>query len=176
MKEFLKRLKLVSHFTLEIETEKSVFVGKLKANVDEGNTSVLFSIWEKFGSSKNEYKGTVEDGSFKIRRRRKLFDMNMNLAVVSGSYRQRDHILFIEAEVNGFHGVFIPFYIFLPIFYLVAIAAFLLSENASQMWFVLPFMLLHAVFMMGIPYFVMRRSVNRMKYEVERDFYFLAKK
>lgn len=29
--------------------------------------------------------------------------------------------------------------------------------------------------MLGIPYFVMRRSVSRMKHELEREFYYMTK-
>jgi hypothetical protein len=35
----------------------------------------------------------------------------------------------------------------------------------------LPFILFHAAFMFGIPYFIMRRSLRSTKYDIERDIY-----
>jgi len=38
-----------------------------------------------------------------------------------------------------------------------------------------PFLFIHAAFMFGIPYFMMRRSVKRMKHDLEREFYYMTK-
>jgi hypothetical protein len=176
MKELLERLKLIQHFTIEIEAEKSDFVKKLMERVDEGSTGTFFSAFEAFDSSKNEYKGTARSDGFKIRRRRKFFDMNLNLAIAKGSYRQKDNLLLIDTEIYGFHGMLIPFYIFVPIFYVIGIIVFLTTDNPPQPWFVFPFIVVHAVFMLGIPYLIMRKGVNRMKYDLERDLFFIAKR
>ncbi|HEX5171160.1 MAG TPA: hypothetical protein VFW11_18415, partial [Cyclobacteriaceae bacterium] len=111
---------------------------------------------------------------FKIRRKRKFFDMNMNIAVAQGTYRQRDGVLIIETEINGFHGMFIPFYVIGIVFYIGMITTISLSGNPMPV-FVFPFILFHAAFMFGIPYFMMKRSTKRMKYELEREFYYMTK-
>ena len=131
-----------------------------------------------FSSSKTEYKGHVGFDNFKIKRKRKFFDMNMNFAVAQGTYKQKENILIIEAEINGFSGMMIPFYVFGIIFYSIFIVTFILAENigGGGMAFVLPFILLHATLMFGLPYFVMRRSTYRMKHELEREFYYMTKK
>lgn len=176
MKDLLERLKLVQHFTIEMEIEKSVFISILKEKVDEGDTSVIFSAFEVFSTSKNEYKGSIGLDGFKLRKRRKFFDMNMNLAIANGSYQQKDNILVIETQINGFHGMFIPYYIFVPFFYVIFFFVFFVAENTNEWWFILPFMTIHAALMLGIPYFIIRRSVYRMMYELERDFYFMTRK
>jgi hypothetical protein len=176
MKSILERLKLVDYLTTEIPIAKKDFIEKLKMNVDHGDTGVFLSAFEVFSSSKNEYKGIVTFESFKIRRRRKFFDMNMNLAVAEGSFKQRENLLIIESTIKGFRGIFIPFIAFLLIFYIAFIASIIFSDSSGNMgWFFVPFIFIHASIMLGIPYFIMRRSVSRMKYELERDFYYMTK-
>ena len=52
MNEFLKKLKLIDHFTVELEVERYLFVDRLMSVVDPGDTGTLFSSFEGFGSSK----------------------------------------------------------------------------------------------------------------------------
>ena len=102
--------------------------------------------------------------------------MNMSLATAEGTFKQVDNKVIIETEINGFHGIFIPYYIFVPIFYLIFIIGFAFADSPQELWFFIPFIIIHAMFMLGFPYFFMRRSVNRMKYELERDLYFMIRK
>jgi hypothetical protein len=176
MKAILEKLKLVDYLTTELPIDKKDFIDKLKMHVDQGDIGIFFSAFEVFSSSKNEYKGTVTSDSFKIRRRRKFFDMTMSPAIAEGSFRQRENRLIIESTIKGFHGIFIPFIALLLIFYIAFILSFIFSDNPGAMGlFMIPFIFIHAAFMLGIPYFIMRRSVSRMKYELERDFYYLTK-
>lgn len=177
MEEFLKKLKLIDHLTTEVEIQKMEFVTRFKENVDEGSTGFMSDTFDVFSLSKNEYKGYVGFDSFKIKRRRRFFDMNMSLAVAKGRYSQKDNILIIDTEVNGFSGMMIPFYFFAIIFYTIFIAVFLFADNieGNGAGFAFPFIVIHAALMFGIPYFMMRRSTSRMKYELEREFYYMAK-
>ncbi|SKC84374.1 hypothetical protein [Ohtaekwangia koreensis] len=176
MKSVLEKLKLIDHLTTELPIEKYEFVEKLRRNVDQGDTGVFLSPFEAFSSSKNEYKGTVTFDSFKIRRRRRFFDMAMNLAVAEGSFRQRENLLIIESTIKGFRSVFILFIGFMFLVYTGIIASFVSSDTPGDPgWFFVPFIFIHAAIMFGIPYFVMRRGVARMKYELERDFFYMTK-
>jgi hypothetical protein len=85
VKEFLKKIKLIQFFTTEIEISKNEFVSKFKEQVDEGSTGIFSNPFEVFSSSKNEYKGSLRFDGFIIKRKKKLFAMNINLAVVSGN-------------------------------------------------------------------------------------------
>ena len=51
-----------------------------------------------------------------------------------------------------------------------------IGEDGGEMMTLigLPFLLLHAAFMFGIPYLVMRNSTKRMKYDLTREFHYLA--
>lgn len=176
MKSLLEKLRLVDYLTTEIPIEKKVFIDKLTRNVDQGDIGMFLSAFEAFSSSKNEYKGTVTLDSFKIRRRRRFFDMAISLAVAEGRFRQKDNILVIESTIRGFSKIFIPFLLFIALFYVAFIISFIASDTPENMeWFFIPFILIHAAMMLGIPYYMMRRGVSRMKYELERDFYYLTK-
>jgi len=177
MKEFLKKLKLIQHLTFEIDIQRSDFVTKLRNSVDEEEIGTFSDPFEAFSSSKNEYKGQVETHKFKIKRRKKFFDMNMNFAVAEGTYKQQDENLRFEIEINGFIKMMIAFYIIVTLFYILFIGAFFMVDVEDDFPVViLPFILLHGAMMFGMPYYMMRRSASKMKHEIEREFFFIAKR
>ncbi len=179
MKEFLKKIKLLDHLSTEVPIDRNLFVQRFEQQIDYGDTSVFSDFFDVFSSSKKEYKGHVNYDGFKIKRRRRFFDMNMNLAVAIGSFEQENDDLIIRTEINGFHGMMIPFYIFATIFYLIFIFAFSFFTFSGQangeLAFAIPFIFVHAAFMFGIPYFMMKRSTKRMKHELEREFFYMTK-
>jgi hypothetical protein len=176
MKSVLERLKLIDHLTTELRIGKYEFVEELRRNVDEGGTGIFLSSFEAFSSSKNEYKGVVTSDSFRIRRRRRFFDMAISMAVAEGSFRQRENMLIIESTISAFRTVFMPFIGLILVGYISLIVAFVSSDTPGESgWFFLPFILIHAAIMLGIPYFIMRRGVARMKYELEREFFYMTK-
>lgn len=171
------RLKIIDYLQVELEIPKISFVNRLREHVDDGSIGALSDPFEAFSSSNNDYKGKVDSLGFKIKRRRKLFDMNIDMAVASGTYIQKDNLLIINAEINGFHVMMIPFYIFCFIFYCLIIFSFIFSDNfgGGIPVFVLPFILIHACMMLGIPYLMMRRGTKQLKRELEREFFFITK-
>lgn len=177
MKQFLERIGLVDYLTTELEMTKNDFVSRLSKHVDKGSTSAFADSFDVFSSSKNEYKGYVGYDDFKIKRRRKFFDSASSLAVAQGTYRQMNDKLVIQTKINGFSKMFIPLFILFAIFYVGIIIAILVSGNSDESppFFMVPFILLHGVFMLLIPYFVMKRGVKRLKHELEREFYFMTK-
>ena len=174
MKEFLKRIKLIDSMTTTLQTSKVEFVNRLKEIIDEGNTGMMSDTFDVFLSSKNEFKGQINFNSFKVQRRRRVFDTNMNFAVANGTFTENNGQLTIETEINSFNNFFIIFYAFLIIFYSIFFLDFLDSDNNGE-FIAIPFILLHGTFMFGLPYFMMRRSVKRLKYELEREFFYLTK-
>ena len=174
MKEFLKKLKLIDNLTTELQISRNEFTDKLDSIVDKGGTGYFSDSFDIFSSSKNELKGRIDYYGFKLKRRRRFFDGNMNFAVANGTFDEHRGVLTIETEISGLTGFFIPFYIIALIFYSTFFwgAA---HANAGQ-FFILPFLILQAILMFGIPYFIVRRSVKRLKYELEREFFYLTKK
>ncbi len=176
MKDFLVTLKLVQFLQIELEVDKADFVKILKSNVDLGSTSRMFSGFEAFSSSKNEFKGNVSAIGFELRKRRRFFDMNgAAMAVAKGKFTQRGEKLIIDCEVNGYHwfmgvilGVLILFYVFMGI-------GIMAAGDGLDTFFAVPFIIVHGLFMMGIPYFIMRMGVRKTHRELERELYFMLK-
>jgi hypothetical protein len=174
MKDFLRKIRLIDNFKIELEINKNEFFNILKNNIDEKRSD----FFDAFSSSKNDYKGTVTQDSFDIKRRWRFFDVNLNFAKAKGTIEQKGSNLIIMTEINAFQGQMMIFFISLIVFYLIFIIAISTADNVggNVPGFAYPFILIHALFMFGIPYFIMRRSVSRMKYELERDFYYMIKK
>jgi pilus assembly protein TadC len=174
MKEFLIRLKLIEHLTSRLDISKISFVNRLSEITDRGDTGLLSDTFDVFSSSKNEFKGEVTFENFKIKRRRKFFNTNMSYAVANGTFLEHEGKLIVETEISGLTNYLIFFYGFLIVIYSIFILSFLLTGN-KEGFFALPFILLHAAFMFLVPYFLIRRSVKRLKYDLEREFFYLTK-
>lgn len=173
MRGILEKLKLIDSVVIELPINKAEFIELLKNNID-GKQSDFFDV---FSSSKNEYKGVVTADGFELRKKRRLFEMNMNAAKAVGVFEEEeDGRLIIDTEINGFQGQVKLMYSGFIIFYIVFISVFLFAGDDNMPLFVLPFILFHASFMLGIPYFFIRRSVRRLKYDLERDLYYMATK
>lgn len=172
--KFLEKIKLIDYLNTELKIGKQQFVERLSSVVDEGSIGVFSNPFEAFSSSENEFKGHVTYDGFRIRRRRKFFDASMNIAIATGNFVEQDGSLKIKTVINGSTKVFIPFYIILIIFYSIFFVAISISKDNDSSW-AIPFLLLHASFMFGIPYFMMRRGVKRLKREIEREFFYLTK-
>lgn len=175
MKEFLKRLKLIDYLTLTLPTEKTEFVNRLSEITDFGSSGMFSDAFDVFSSSKNEFKGQVDLNGFKLKRRRRFFDSNMNFTTANGTFKESNNQLTIETELNGFNNFFYIFYGFLILFYSIFIFSLLVNDNNIG-FIAIPFLLLHGAFMFALPYFIIRRSVKRLKYDLEREFFYLTKK
>ena len=177
MKQFIRSLKLIEDFSTEIKIEKGAFLERFKSSVDEGNTDIFSDISDIFSSNKNQFKGHVGLDNFKIKRRRRFFDIDLNFAVAEGTYRQQGESLIIEAEINGFKYFMIPFYFLALAFYAIFFVVFISADDVTGLTAILvfPLIVVHAGLVLGIPYLMMIRSVMRMKHELEREFYFMTK-
>jgi len=97
----------------------------------------------------------------------------MTMAVATGKLRQKDEVLIVDAEINGFNKMFIPIFVIVVVVYAFMLVA-IFTADTENVSFGFPFLLLHASFMMGIPYVIMRRSTSRMKYDLPRDLHYIA--
>ncbi|WP_291145408.1 hypothetical protein [Flavobacterium sp. UBA7680] len=173
MNNFLRKIKLVKDITIQLPVSKIDFIQKFRNNVDESDLGYV--PFEVFQSSRNEYKGNIENNSFDLKRRKRLFDTGYSFAKVNGNLIQENDKLVIDAEIIGFRKRMIIFFAFIVFFYLIAFTGMILTGDNVSLIF-LPFLLFHMSIMLGIPYFVIRRSVNRMAYNLERDFHYWVTK
>ena len=176
MNDFLIKLKLIDYLTIKLQIKKADFVKQLTLVTDRGSVGMFLNPFEAFSSSNNELKGIVNENGFKLQRKKRFFDTSGNMAVASGKLSENDGQLTIVTEINGFNNFFIFFYVILIVFYTIFIVVGFLSPNDGLGFFFIPFILLHATLMFALPYFMMKRSVKRLKYELEREFFYLTKK
>ncbi|MTH15790.1 hypothetical protein [Flavobacterium sp. LC2016-01] len=173
MDTFLRKIQLIKDISIQLPVSKTDFIQKFRTNVDESDLS--FVPFEVFRSSTSEYKGNIDGSAFELKKRRRLFDTNYSFATVTGSLIDRNDKLIIDAEILGFKKRMIFFFAFIVLIYLIAFTGMMLGSDEIP-FFVLPFLLIHMSLMLGIPYFVIRRSVNRMAYDLERDFHYWVTK
>jgi hypothetical protein len=172
MKQFFKKLGLTTELQFEMKVSKSDFVNTLMANID----AEQLDIQDVFSGSQNIYKGKIAYDRFELRRRHRMFDPTMNWARLYGTFVQKDEKLIVEVEIVAGHYMMIPFFILLPIGYGIILISMLTNDVAGEgaAWG-LPFLLIHGAFMMGIPYFMMKRSLRTAAYNIERDIFFLMR-
>jgi len=175
MNDFLRKIHLVKDISIQLPVSKIDFIQKFRNNVDQSDLS--FVPFEVFQSSRNEYKGYISNNYFELRKRRKLFDTNYSFAKVSATFNEDNNNLNINAEINGFRQRMFFFLGIAILFYSIFFFAVLFSpDNNTLPFFMLPFLLFHMSLMLGIPYFVIRRSVKRMIYDLERDLHYWVTK
>ncbi len=176
MDDFLTRLKLKHTIAIDLPITKSEFVERFKKVVDHGTLDPFSEIFDVFSRSKNIYKGSVSLDRFRIKRKRKFFDMHMNLAIAEGRFDSKNDAVKITGIINGFRGMMLPFFIFIIAVYLFIFLMIFFSESWNDFPFeMIPFILIHATFMLGIPYAMMRGSAKNLKHDLEREFYFLTR-
>ncbi len=177
MSNFLRKLKVIENITIELPISKSDFIKKFRANVEYSDLSFSpFEGFEALSSSKFEYKGNSNEQGFEIKKRRKLFDTNYSFARAKGTYKESFDKLIITAEINAFRKKMYFFLGFILLFDILIISSAVFSKSNELAFFIVPFILIHALLMIGIPYFVIRRSVKRMIYDLERDFHYWVTK
>lgn len=174
MSDFLRKINFIKDIVIQLPVSKIDFIQKFRINVDESNLD--YEPFEVFQSSTNEYKGYIGDYIFEIKKRRKLFDMNYPFfAKVTGELIEENDQLTINTEISCLKKRMVLFLVIILLFYL-SFFIMIFNDKNTVPFFMAPFFLIHMSFMIGIPYFVIRRSVNRMAYDLERDFHYWVTK
>ena len=172
MNNFLRKINLIEDVQFELQTSKTDFIRKFKQNVENSDLGFnFFEGFEAFSSNKQEYKGYINDRKFEIQKRRKLFEPNQTFAIARGTFNEMNDKLNFKIEINAFRKIMFLFLGFILVFY-GGFLSFFIFGDAETPFFILPFLLVHSLFMIGIPYFLMRRSVKKMQYDLERDFHY----
>lgn len=173
MQELLRKYKVIDDLTIQLTIDKADFIQKFRQHVEPGDTGIIGNPFEVFSSSDQEFRGQVDLNGFVIRKRRKMFEPYANIAKAEGTFHQDQDKLRITTTVNAFNGMFLFYYVFVTFVYLAFTVVIIAVEDIPV--FVIPFLLLHAALMYGIPFFLMRGGVKRMKRDLEREFFYMTK-
>lgn len=179
MENFLRKIKLIDSFSILLNISKNDFVSNLRNNIDEAEIdSVFSSAFEIFSSSKNVFKGQANHSGFKIRKRKRFFDRQFGFAKATGTYREKDDKLLISGQIKSWNNFMYFFFGFALLIYSFFIIGLVLDSNSfGEVGFIaIPFIFIHAAFMIGIPYFAMRSSLKKLKQELEREFHYIVSK
>lgn len=171
MRKFLERVKIIDHLVIDLDIEKNEFFRKLRNHVDIG--SIKSDFLEPFEKSNLTFKGEIWQSGFKIRKKRRFFDTSYSNAVVTGNVNQKNEKIQVNLEINGFNKVA---YFFLGglLFFFITFVFMMGFDNFPL--FILPLVLLHGLFMLGIIFFVMRSQTSKLKRDMEKELYYIIKK
>lgn len=176
MNEFINNLLLRIGFEdnliLNFNLSKEDFQNKLLKNIDPDNG---LNIFEQFTSSDNDYIGSVGQHNFTLRRRRQLFDFNYGLTKFTGNYAQNTDTTIVSLKINIRPFFLFFIFLFLLVGYSIAFGSLLFSSTEEKL-FILPTLLLHAMFMFSIFYFIFKYQIKRSKKNIERDLFFIMYK
>jgi len=178
MKKFLERIKCIDYLTTELEIQKADFISNFSKQVEKGDIGMFSGTFEVFSSSDKRYKGNVDHNGLRIRPKRNMFDVNLGQGVAEGKFTQKGDVLAIETTINGANGKMKFYFAFVLFFYVMFTGAIFgfASFRENVPLFVIPFILFHALFMLGLPIIIMRKSVKNMKYNLEREYFYATKK
>jgi hypothetical protein len=174
MTEFLNRIKLTDNFVIELPIDLKDLVKKIEHFVDEDNYDIL----EGFHNTKKQFKGKINKKGFKIRRKLGISNNPKVDTIANGKFKELNGKTEIEIKIIGFDTFFKIFYSFLFFFWTILIFAlgmFLKNGNPNQSEFGIPVMFLFMLSLTILPYFQMKKGVEKMRYDLEREFYYLTK-
>lgn len=168
-----EKLGLRRHLTVTLPVERSLFYSRLKAATVPGNFGLFSGLNELFSSGDHQFVGRVDLNSFKLRHPHRFFEFNQIATVASGSFREEGDLLVVETQVNGFTPQIKLIYGFTIVFYALFAGIFLSTPGLLDI--TLPLLILHGLFIFGITYFLIRRSVRNMIRNLEREFVFITR-
>lgn len=174
MKDFLKKIKLIDSLELVLPITKETFIERLKAAIDDGRMNFFQSL---FRPTKFRYNGKILSDTFELKQNRKFFDAIINYAIAKGVVTSEEDKVVVKTEICSFHSFYFILAIFVSLFYPISLVFLLSEENllGAERTFVVSFIVLHGIVMITIPYFMIKSAVKNMKYDLEREFYFLVK-
>ena len=168
MKEFLEKIGLIDHLTATIEVDKDAFISKFQAQVKEARIDVfLENPFDVFSSDKATYKGYVGFDGFRIKRRRKIFDMQSSYPIIAeGFFSQSGKTLIIETEINGIPLFFQLIYGLMILMFIIGFTTLL--RGHVDLSGLLPLLVIPTI--IGIQCFLLTKAVKNLKKDLERDF------
>lgn len=172
METFFRQIKLIQDFHITLPVKEEDFVDQFHDRVQESSLRMLSDPFEQYSTKGPDYKGWIRQGKFEMKLRRKMFSFNLGLSRARGKYYEEGQELKVEGEINGASKWLIPIFAGAIGIYLIAILLILSSgESVNDAAWLFPLLLLHAAFMMGVPYFLIRMEVGRIKRDLEGEFF-----
>lgn len=169
MNSFLKNIGLYGSTKVKINIGTSELIQKLAQITYKTNTSFISLEKDSTIPKRFEYRGIIKESSFIIKRRRHLFDFNMNNPVLHGIVSGENDQTSVSIEL--FPSLFQIFNcIVILCFFLTAIVVNIQNDQKDFMFLIV------VSIMVVIQYFVLKRAISKGKYDFERELIYLAQK
>ncbi len=161
MSTFAEKIGLQKTFHYELNINQEEFGTLLKHKIGPKDFGYFFDIIDLFSFSGKAYKGSVTSNGFKIRKIRGFFSTNNNQVTATGTLVQQDK-LYVHTVISGvnyslyifaFSLIFLPFVMFRSGF----------DEENPILFFIIAFIVV-------FHYFSIRRGIERLKEDMEKDF------
>lgn len=168
MNSFFKSIGLYDNLSFEIQMNRTEFVESLKKITYQTNTSFISLIPDNGIPTRFEYRGTVNENNFTIKRRKHFFDFNILHSIIKGNISEENNKTLIKIEFKPFIPHLLAL-IFVPIISIL-ITIQMIKDGNSYFIIVLP------IILTLIQYFGLKRCIKRDKYDFERELNFIAQK
>ena len=176
--EILKKLKLIQSVELKLKISKTKFIQNLKDNVDREDVNFLTYLLEPFSGGTCKYKGKVGHKGFILKKRSRLFDLGKNISVIEGTCKQKGKSLRVAIQIDGFRGGMKLYYALLSLIFLWYSAnnlSSMIDGESDELTITIIILILQMIFLFGMPYLIMRRSIRYVKREILDDLSHLSK-
>ncbi|RXM39601.1 hypothetical protein BOQ62_10515 [Chryseobacterium sp. CH21] len=169
MNSFLKSIGLYNSLSIDLHISSVELVQRLMKVTYKTNTTFISLERDSAIPTRFEYRGMIEENSFTIKRRARLFDMNRNSPVFQGTISDRNGKSSVDIEF--FPSWFqIINWILVLCFCLIMI---LVNIRDDQQNFIVAVV---ALIIAVTQYFILKRGISRGKYEFERELIYIAQK
>lgn len=172
MKEFLRRVKIIQHQTIEIEVLKQDFLKMFRHNIGVDKNEMYDEVAKIFKTPKGNYTGKIDLNEFVLKKRNHFFDFDKNSSIVKGKLTQIGEILRIETEIQGVSNL--NFFLYLLIVSGFSFIMYKFSVNymkkIGDIVSLLLILIFHVTIIFGLPYLIIRKRIKRMKIEMNNNF------
>jgi hypothetical protein len=169
MSSFFKNIGLYDSSKVVVNISRSDLIQRLWKITYKTNTTFISLEKDSAIPTRFEYRGMIDEESFTIKRRTRIFDINMNNPVFHGHISDENGTSSVSVEVRP-SGFQIINCIAILFFCLVAIFVNIGGEQQNLM------VLVVASIIAVSQYFIIKRAISRGKYEFERELIYIAQK
>lgn len=169
MNSFLKNIGLHDTLNIELNINRIELIEKLWKITYKTNTSFISLERDTAIPTRFEYRGMIDNNGFILKKRIRLFDINLNNPVFRGKIYDQNDKTFASIEiVPSIFQIFSS--VIILCFLLIAIYATLLATEKD--FYFLAFTIIITI----MQYFTLKRGIWRGKYDFERELIYIVQK
>lgn len=169
MNSFLKNIGLHDNLNFELNINRTELIEKLWKITYKTNTSFISLERDSAIPTRFEYRGMIDNYGFKLKKRTRLFDINLNNPVFHGNISDQNDRTFVSIEIVP--SVFQIFNsVIILCFFLIAVFTILKTTEKD------PYFLAFTTTITVMQYFTLKRGITKGKYDFERELIYTVQK